>query len=526
MTRLMDSKKSSAAKGKSQQQVLVDVQGDLAQSFVVVPTDPQSSSLTVLDNRTGKSYQIPIDNGHVKATDFEQIKKSSDDQDGLRLYDPAYQNTAVAKSAITYIDGDNGILLYRGYPIEELAEKSNFLEVAYLLIYGQLPDQVQYQAWSSEILRHTFVHTRLADLMSNFNYDAHPMSMYISGISSMSAFHPEANPALQGNDLYKKNPKILNKQIFRILGKAPTLAAMSYRHRIGRPYNLPKNGLDYTENFLYMLDHLNEEEYRPNPRLARALDILFILHADHEMNCSTAAMRHISSSLVDPYSAVAGSCAALYGPLHGGATQSVVLQLIEIGSVDNVPQFIEDVKNKKRKLMGFGHRIYTTFDPRSKIIRRLAYEVFEIVGKEPLIDIALKLEEAALNDEYFIKRKLYPNVDFYSGIIYKAMGFPLDFFPVLFAIPRICGYLAHWKESLEDQGGKIWRPRQVYVGAQRRSYQPLELRESARQPNQPDSAYIKTLADHHPFSKRTMAASWEGNGKNGAIAGGKQKSKL
>lgn len=476
-------------------------------SFVVVPTNPQSQTLTVLDNRTGRTHEIPIENDTINAVEFKKLKVTGNSE-GLKVYDPAYQNTAVAKSAITFIDGDAGILHYRGYPIEELAEKSNFLEVAYLLIYGELPDQVQFEEWQGEIMRHTFLHARVSELMQTFNYDSHPMGMFISGIAAMSTFHPEANPALAGNDIYTKNKKIRNKQILRIMGKVPTLAAMSYRHRIGRPYNLPQNGLSYTENFLYMLDRLSEDGYRPNKKLARALDILFILHADHELNCSTAAMRHIGSSLVDPYSAVAGAAAALYGPLHGGANEAVLRMLESIGTVDGVPEFVAAVKRKEKKLMGFGHRIYKNFDPRAKLIRTLAHEVFEVCGREPLIDVAVALENHALQDEYFIKRKLYPNVDFYSGLIYKAMGFPLDFFPVLFAIPRVVGWLAHWVESLEDPDSKIWRPRQVYVGEGKRTYVPLETRKYA---GDIPKDHIKTTTDHHPFSKRTRAAAWNRN---------------
>ena len=477
-------------------------------SFVIVPTNPQSKSLTVLDNRTGRSYEIPVENDCVNAVDFKQIKINN--EEGLKVFDPAYQNTAVAKSAITYIDGDAGILRYRGYPIEELAEKASFLEVAYLLIYGELPDKVQFDEWNSEVMRHTFLHSRISEMMQTFNYDSHPMGLFISGIAAMSTFHPEANPALVGSDVFIKNKKIRNKQILRLLGKVPTLAAMSYRHRIGRPYNLPQNGLSYTENFLFMLDRLSEDGYKPNPKLARALDILFILHADHELNCSTAAMRHIGSSLVDPYSAVAGAAAALYGPLHGGANEAVLRMLEHIGTVDNVPAFVEAVKNKKKKLMGFGHRVYKNFDPRAKIIRTLAFEVFEVCGKEPLIDVAVALEKTALSDEYFIKRQLYPNVDFYSGLIYKAMGFPLDFFPVLFAIPRVVGWLAHWKESIEDPSAKIWRPRQVYVGEEKRTYVPLSQRQTAPE-DVAKKDHIQTTAYHHPFSKRTRAAQWIGN---------------
>ncbi|KAJ1974899.1 hypothetical protein H4R34_004543, partial [Dimargaris verticillata] len=397
-----------------------------------------------------------------------------------------FQNTAVAQSKITYIDGDKGILQYRGYDIAELAEKSSFLEVAYLLLYGNLPTKTQFAEFNDEVMHHTFVHIQMANLMRSFNYDAHPMGMFISGMSALSTFHPEANPALNGSDMYIDDPRSRNKQIFRLLGKAPTLAAYAYRHRIGRTNNQPRNDLSYAANFLYMMDQLSEEDYTPNPVLVRALDILFILHADHELNCSTAAMRHIGSSHVDPYSAISGASAALYGPLHGGANEAVLRMLEGIKDVSNVPTFLGEVKARKRKLMGFGHRVYKNYDPRARIIRQVAYEVFDVCGKEPLIEVAIALEKAALEDEYFAKRKLYPNVDFYSGLIYKAMGFPTDFFPVLFAIPRIAGWLAHWKESCEDPAGKIWRPRQIYTGEIKRDYIPMEHRTNSGQTDELD----------------------------------------
>eukprot|EP01098_Paradermamoeba_levis_P011164 TRINITY_DN4759_c0_g1_i1.p1 TRINITY_DN4759_c0_g1~~TRINITY_DN4759_c0_g1_i1.p1 ORF type:complete len:401 (+),score=91.42 TRINITY_DN4759_c0_g1_i1:81-1205(+) len=325
-------------------------------------------------------------------------------------------------------------------------------------------------------MRHTFLHTNQHELMQSFRYDSHPMSMFISSVAALSAFYPDANPSLVGPDVYLKNKKLRNKQIYRILGKVPTIAAFAYRHRIGRPYNNPSADLPYCENFLYMLDRMSEENYQPNSKLARALDVMFILHADHELNCSTAAMRHISSSQVDPYSSIAGAAGALYGPLHGGANEAVLRMLESIGDVKNVPEFLQGVKDKKRKLMGFGHRVYKNYDPRSTIIRRVAYEVFEVCGSEPLIEVAKELERLALSDQYFISRKLYPNVDFYSGLVYKAMGFPTDFFPILFAIPRVAGWLAHWNEALEDSENKIWRPRQVYTGHASRAYIPEEYR--------------------------------------------------
>ncbi|KAI9296527.1 citrate synthase [Neoconidiobolus thromboides FSU 785] len=447
---------------------------DKPNSFHLLKGSDNPNTLTVLDNRTNKIYNIPIDNDTINASDFKKIK-DKENESGIMIYDPAFMNTSVARSTITFIDGDKGILHYRGYPIEELAEKSNFLEVSYLLIYGDLPTKTQYDHFQKEVMTHTFLHRNFIDLMKAFNYDAHPMGMFISGVSAMSTFSPDANPALRGTNLYD-NKDAMDKQIIRILGKMPTLAALSYRNRIGRPHNLPQNHLSYTENLLFMMDRLSEHSYRPNPKLAKALDVLFILHADHELNCSTAAMRHIGSSRVDPYSAIAGAAAALYGPLHGGANEAVLRMLEDIGSVDQIPTFIQQVKDKKKKLMGFGHRIYKNYDPRAAIIRKTAYEVFEICGRESLIDVAVALEEAARKDPYFVERKLYPNVDFYSGLIYKAMGFPTDFFPVLFAIPRVAGWLAHWKESLADKKAKIWRPRQVYVGETKRSYLPMDSR--------------------------------------------------
>ncbi|KAJ3122701.1 hypothetical protein HK098_002537 [Nowakowskiella sp. JEL0407] len=423
---------------------------DGASEFIVLPRSSKVDTLTVLDNRTGKTYQVDIDEGGViSATTFQKMKLIGGGP-GLRIYDPAYLNTAVARSKICEIDGDKGILRYRGYPIEELAEKSTFVEVSFLLIYGYLPSKSQLEAWTTDVMRHTILHTKMQELMHSFQYDAHPMGMFISSIAALSTLSPEANPSLVGSDLFQKNILARNKQVIRLIGKTPTIAAACYRHRIGREYNEPQANLSYCENFLYMMDHLSEKNYVPNTVLTKALDILFILHADHELNCSTAAMRHIGSSLVDPYSCVAGAAAALYGPLHGGANEAVLRMLEEIGTVDKISQFIEDVKNKKRKLMGFGHRVYKTYDPRATIIRRVAYQVFEVVGRESLIDVAIELEKIALSDQYFIQRNLYPNVDYYSGLIYRAMGFPTDFFPVLFAIPRVSGWLAHWVESIQD----------------------------------------------------------------------------
>ncbi|KAF9976665.1 hypothetical protein BGZ73_008062 [Actinomortierella ambigua] len=481
--------------------------------------DVNRNSLTVIDNRTGKIFNIPITNNSVPATAFKAMKTDKSegrDEDestrGIRVYDPSYQNTAVCRSSISYIDGDNGILRYRGYPIEELAEKSSFLEVAFLLIYGELPNKVQFKQFEHEVLHHTFVHTNASQLMKSFNYDAHPMGMFVSGIAALSTFHPEANPALVGSDLYTRDDRIMNKQIFRLLGKAPTIAAMSYRHRIGREFNHPVANLGYAGNFLQMMDRLTESNYVPHPKLTKALDILFILHADHEINCSTAAMRHVSSSLVDPYSAVSSAAASLYGNLHGGANAAVIKMLEEIGTVDRVPEFIERVKAKETKLFGFGHRIYKSYDPRSKIIKKVAYEVFEVCGREELIDVAVALEEASLKDDYFIKRRLYPNVDFFSGLIYKAMGFPTDFFPVLFAIPRVAGWLAHWREGLHDSAQKIWRPRQLYVGEAERPYVDMEDRNDQEVINgKQRQPLMETI--RHPFSKRRAIATYDGKSK-------------
>ncbi|CAL4970444.1 unnamed protein product [Urochloa decumbens] len=391
-----------------------------------------------------------------------QITTGKDDK-GLKIYDPGYLNTAPVRSTICYIDGDEGILRYRGYPIEELAESSSFVEVAYLLMYGNLPTQSQLASWEFAISQHSAVPQGLLDIIQLMPHDAHPMGVLASAMSTLSVFHPDANPALRGQDLYKSK-QVRDKQIVRILGKASTIAAAAYLRLAGRPPILPSNTLSYSENFLYMLDSLGDKTYKPNPRLARALDILFILHAEHEMNCSTAAVRHLASSGVDVFTALSGGVGALYGPLHGGANEAVLKMLNEIGSVENIPDFIEGVKNMKRKMSGFGHCVYKNYDPRAKVIRKLAEEV------------VIALEKAALSDEYFIKRKLYPNVDFYSGLIYRAMGFPTEFFPVLFAIPRMAGWLAHWKESLDDPDTKIMRPQQVYTGVWLTHYTPVRER--------------------------------------------------
>jgi citrate synthase len=416
-------------------------------------------SLTITDNRTGKSYTMPIANGTVRAMDLRQIKTGQDDF-GLMTYDPALMNTASTKSAITFIDGNKGILEYRGYPVEQLAERCNFLEVAYLILFGELPDAEQLAAWTYDITHHTFVHENIKTLMQAFRYDARPMGMFISTVAALSTFYPEASTV---ND--EENRLI---QIKRLIAKVPTIAAYTYRHNRGLRYVYPDNDLSYTGNFLNMMFKMTETKYTPNSALERALDVLFILHADHEQNCSTNAMRAIGSSCADPYSAMAGAAAALYGPLHGGANEEVLKMLSRIGDARNIPKFIQGVKNGEGRLMGFGHRVYKNYDPRARIIKRVADDVFQVTGRNRLLDIALELERIALEDEYFISRKLYPNVDFYSGIIYQAMGLPVAMFPVMFAIPRSVGWLAQWQEMITDPEQKITRPRQIFVGRSRR----------------------------------------------------------
>ncbi len=411
--------------------------------------------LRVTDTRTGRSYELPIVDGAIRAVDLRQIK-TSDDDFGLLSYDPAFMNTASCRSAITFIDGDKGILRYRGYPIEELAERSSFLDVAYLLLNGELPDKEQAANWSYEISHHTYVHENVKKFIDGFHHDAHPMGILVSTLAALSTFYPEANKV--------RDQQVQHKQIIRLIAKMPTLAAFAYRHEKGLPYVYPDDNLSYAGNFLNMMDKMSEPGYRPNPVLEHALDVLFILHADHEQNCSANAMRAVSSSQVDPYSAAAAAAAALYGPLHGGANEQVLRMLREIGSVDRVPAYIERVKRGELRLMGFGHRVYKNFDPRARIIKKVADEVFEVTGRNPLLDIALELEKIALADDYFISHKLYPNVDFYSGIIYQAMGFPVAMFPVLFAIGRMPGWLAQWQENSSDPDQKIARPRQIYVG--------------------------------------------------------------
>ena len=424
-------------------------------------------SLTITDNRTGKQYQLPIQDGTIKAMDLRQIKVADDDF-GLMTYDPAFMNTASCKSRITFIDGDKGILEYRGYPIDQLAEKSTYLEVAYLLLNGELPNSSQLAEWTRNITYHTFINENIKKVMDGFHYNAHPMGMFEATLGALSTFYPDAKEIF--------NVECRWKQIYRLIAKVPTIAAFAFRHRIGMQYSYPDNDLSYEGNFLNMMFKTTELKYEPNPVLERALTVLYILHADHEQNCSTNAMRSIGSAHTDPFSSLAGAAAALYGPLHGGANEMVLRMLKEIGSVANVPDYIKRVKAGEFRLMGFGHRVYKNYDPRARIIKQVAYEVFEVTGKDPLLDIALELERIALEDEYFVKRKLYPNVDFYSGIIYQAMRFPVDMFPVMFAIPRTSGWLAQWVELLEDADQKIARPRQIYLGHRTRDYVPIDKR--------------------------------------------------
>ncbi len=424
-------------------------------------------TLTITDNRTGKTYEVPVTYGTIHSTDLRQIKVSDDDF-GMMTYDPAFMNTASCKSTITFIDGDKGILRYRGYPIEQLAEKSSYLEVSYLLLNGELPDKKQLAEWETNVLSHTYIHENVKKLMEGFRYDAHPMGMFISTVAALSTFYPEANKIF--------DIEVRKKQILRLIGKVPTIAAFSYRHIKGMPYIYPNNDLTFIQNFLNMMYSIGSPRYEVPVIFEKALNILFILHADHEQNCSTSAMRNVGSSQVDPYSSTAAAAAALYGPLHGGANEAVLRMLDHIGDIQHVPQFIEKVKKGEGRLMGFAHRIYKNYDPRAKVIKKLAYDVFKVTGMNPKLDIALELERIALEDEYFVKRKLYPNVDFYSGIIYQAMGFPMEFFPVLFAIPRTSGWISHWQEMILDPDQKIARPRQIYLGHEIRDYVPIDKR--------------------------------------------------
>jgi len=445
----------------------MDSASPTTQARTTEDTTSRRDSLTVTDNRTGKTYEVPIFHETVRAADLRKIKVNDSDF-GLMSYDPSFGNTASCISRITYIDGDRGILRYRGYPIEQLAEKSTYLETAYLLLNGELPSAAQLKDWQSHVTRHTFIHESIKKFLDGFHYDAHPMGMLISTIAGLSTFYPDAKHIF--------DPESRKKQTYRLIGKMPTLAAFAYRHTLGMPYVYPDNDLSYTGNFLNMLFRTSETHYKPNPTLERALDVLFILHADHEQNCSANTVRGVGSSQVDPFSASAAAVAALYGMLHGGANEEALRMLMEIGTVQKVPEFIKRVKAGETKLMGFGHRIYKNYDPRARIIKKIAYEVFELMGKNPLLEIALECERIALEDEYFVKRKLYPNVDFYTGLIYQSMGFPMTMFPVLFAIPRMSGWIAQWEEMLLDPEQKIARPRQIYLGYDTRPYVPIEQR--------------------------------------------------
>jgi citrate synthase len=428
-----------------------------------------NDTLSVTDNRTGKKYELKIENGCIRAMELRQMKVDAEDF-GLMTYDPAFMNTANCKSAITFIDGDKGILEYRGYPIDQLAEKSSHLETSFLLMNGELPSKAQLEEFTTKITHHTYVHENIKQFMDGFRYDAHPMSMLASTVAALSSFYPEAKQV--------KNKEVRRNQMMRLIAKMPTLAAFSYRHSQGLPYIYPNNDLSYTENFLTMVKSIGKPNWRPHPALVRALDVLFILHADHEQNCSTTSVRVVGSSEVDPYSAVAAGITALYGPLHGGANEAVLRMLREIGDKKNVPEFIKKVKDKDgdKKLMGFGHRVYKNYDPRAKVIKKACDEVFEVTGKNPLLDIAVELERIALQDDYFVQRKLYPNVDFYSGLIYEAMGFPMEFFTCLFAIPRTVGWVTQFEEMITDNEQKIARPRQIFTGPRKRDYVSMDKR--------------------------------------------------
>jgi citrate synthase len=428
---------------------------------------PADASLSVTDNRTGKSYELPIEDGTVRGMDLRQIKTGEEDF-GLMVYDPAYMNTASCRSSITYIDGDAGILQHRGYPIEQLCEHSSYLEVAYLIINGALPTTAQLEHWVHEITIHTFVHENVKDFMQGFRYDANPMGMLVASVGALSTFYPDAN------QIHDEDIRAI--QIIRLLAKMPTLAAFAFRHNMGQPYVYPDNDLNYAGNFLGMMYKMTELKYEPDPRLERALDVLFILHADHEQNASTSAVRSVGSTQVDPYSAVAGGVAALYGPLHGGANEAALRMLKRIESVENIPGFLAGVKDGKERLMGFGHRVYKNYDPRARIIRKYLDDVFEVRGKSPLLEVATELEKQALDDDYFTSRKLYPNVDFYSGLIYEALGLPVAMFPVMFAIGRTSGWIAQWLEMVNDSEQKIARPRQIYTGERDRDYVPIAER--------------------------------------------------
>ena len=427
-----------------------------------------ADTLTITDNRTGKQYELPITNGTIRALDLRQIKVTADEF-GMMSYDPAFLNTASCTSRVTFIDGDKGILRYRGYPIEQLAEHSTFVETAYLLLNGELPVAAQLESWDAELKQHTMLHENIKKFMEGFRYDAHPMSIFLSTVGALSTFYPDAKRVF--------DDEARQVQVARLIAKVPSIAAYAYRHSIGQAYIYPDNDLSFIGNFLSMLYRRVEPRYKPNPVLERALDVLFILHADHEQNCSTSAMRSIGSSHADPFSSLAGAAAALYGPLHGGANEAVLRMLADIGTIDHIPAFVKRVKNGEGRLMGFGHRVYKSYDPRATVIKKQAYRVFEVTGKNPWLDVALELERIALQDDYFVSRRLYPNVDFYSGLIYQAMGFQPAMFPVLFAIGRTTGWIAQWQEMLADKEQKIARPRQVYLGEGERDYVPADQRD-------------------------------------------------
>ncbi|KAF8513188.1 peroxysomal citrate synthase [Hysterangium stoloniferum] len=484
------------------------------------PANSNSESLTVRDNRTGKTYTIPIVDNAITATAFKSIagprrpreREENETERGLRVLDKGFLNTAVINSKITYIDGEAGSDSGdRGYPIEQLAVHSSFLESAYLLIYGSLPTQSQYRTFEGEVMHHSVAHVDAEELFRSFRYDAHPMAILTSSFAALGSYYSEANPSLQGQTLYTRDDPAslanMDKQIYRLIGKATTFAAMAYRVRQGRPFVVPPHNLSYTGSFLYQMDHLSEANYVPNPVLEKALDVLFLLHADHELNASCTTVLQTASSLVDPYSAISTGCASLYGPLHGGANEAVIRMLISIGSPDNVPKFVEQVKRREKVLSGFGHRVYKTSDPRSFIVRKTADEVFKVTGQDELLDTAMRLHDVAMNDEFFTKRKLAPNVDFWLvGLIYRAMGFPLDFFPVLFAVPRVVGWLAHWRQMMLQQGGvKIWRPRQIYVGEGKRDYVPINDRKTVH-----GNTNTPHPVQHTGISKRTRLAQYKG----------------
>ncbi len=458
----MSAETEADAKGQ-----VVDPSTVESQSAPAGDGDGAKDTLTVTDNRTGRSYELPITDSTVRASELRQIKVD-EDEFGMMSYDPAFMNTASCRSSITYIDGDAGILQHRGYPIEQLCEHSSYLKVAYLLINGRLPNKVELEGWVDEITIHTFVHENVKDFMQGFRYDANPMGMLVASVGALSTFYPDANKI--------KEERVRAIQIIRLLAKMPTLAAFAFRHNMGQPYVYPDNDLEYAGNFLGMMYKMTELKYEPDPRLARALDVLFILHADHEQNASTSAVRSVGSTQVDPYSAVAAGVAALYGPLHGGANEAALRMLKRIETVENIPDFLEGVKAGNERLMGFGHRVYKNYDPRARIIRKYLDDVFEVRGKSPLLDVASELEKRALDDDYFTSRKLYPNVDFYSGLIYEALGLPVAMFPVMFAIGRTSGWIAQWKEMVEDDEQKIARPRQIYTGERDLDYVPIEQR--------------------------------------------------